>query len=319
MKAEGYPLFEMLFKGTGLKSRAKSKSPHCAVQWAARGSYRTEHVLDWLNMVLPTDGTRVCVLLDWYACHKDEEVVKFIRDRRHHLLLLGGGATPWVQVPDTHLHYEFSQLFKADERQAALDFRNLRPRKLYTRNKQDVSEKAFEVWTRLVHSKSIKGHVENGITNKLDGSDDEFLSSMIMFIWFEINMPEERERIMADIWEGFGQGDLTSMVDYYDKLHEEYDHHPPIEEGKEGAVVIVEGFNEHLEMDVNLNSDDEAWKDTLVDMCPPSHGEGDEEVDDDLPPLPPPKSPPQSDAVAVVDGELKMDDPRLQAIRESTL
>ena len=199
-------------------------------------------------MVLPKGGTKVCVLLEWYACHKDIEVVKFIRDRGHHLLLLGGGTTPWVQVPDTHLHYEFSQLFKADERQAALEFRNLRPHKLYTRSKQDVLDSAFAVWTRLDHFKSIKGHVENGITNKLDGSDDEFLSSMIMSIWRELKMPKERERIMADILEGFGQGDLTSMEDYYDKLHEEYDHHPPIEEGKEGAVVIVEGFNENLGM-----------------------------------------------------------------------
>ena len=166
-------------------------------------------------MVLPKDGAKVCVLLDWYACHKDIEVVKFIRDRGHHLLLLGGGATPWVQVPDTHLHFYFSQLFKADERQAALDFRNLPPRKLYTGSKQDVLDSAFAVWTRLDHSKSIKGHVENGITNPLDGSDDEFLSSMIMSIWFEIKMPEARERIKADILEGFEQKDLTSMEYYY--------------------------------------------------------------------------------------------------------
>ena len=161
MKAEGYPLFEMLFKGMGTKGNVKSKSPHCAVQWAERSSYRTEHVLDWLNLVLPRDGTTVCVLLDWYACQKDADVVKFIRDRGHHLLLRG--TTPWVQVPDTHLHHEISQLFKADERRAMLEFRMLRPHKLYTRKKQDVLDKAFEVWTRLDHSKSIKGHVENGM------------------------------------------------------------------------------------------------------------------------------------------------------------
>jgi hypothetical protein len=317
MKAEGYPLFEMLFKGMGTKGNVKSKSPHCAVQWAERGSYRTEHVLDWLNLVLPRDGTKVCVLLDWYACHKDAEVVKFIRDRGHHLLLLGGGTTPWVQVPDTHLHHEFSQLFKADERRAMLEFRMLRPHKLYTRKKQDVLDKAFDVWKRLDHSKSIRGHAENGITNKLDGSDDEFLSSMIKSIWFEIKMPEERERIMADIKDGYDSKDLTSMEDYYAKLHEEYDHHAPVYEGNEDALVIVEGFNDALEENVDIKSDDEAWKDTLVDVCPPCPGEVVKEDDDDLPPLPPPKSPPQSDAVGVGNEEFKLDDRKLQALRES--
>jgi hypothetical protein len=151
--------------------------------------------------------------------------------------------------------------------------------------------------------------VENGITNKLDGSDDEFLSSMIRSIWFEIKMPEEREKIMADILEGHEQGDFKSMDDYYERLHEDYDDHAPLEEGKEGAVVIVEGINEDLEMDVNLKSDDEGWKDTLVDICP-------QEVDEDPPPLPPPKEL-KTDEVFTMDEAFNMDDARLNAIRES--
>ena len=54
---------------------------------------------------------------------------------------------------------------------------------------------------------------------------------MIKSIWFEIKMPEERERIMADIKDGYDSKDLTSMEDHYAKLHEVYGHHAPVYEG----------------------------------------------------------------------------------------
>ena len=112
----GAPKLAVLFKGIGTIS-LPAGHPAVTVQWGEKGSYRVQQVLEWLAFALPDSKVAVvCVQLDWYAAHLDSEVFDYIRSRGHHVIYLGGGITPWVQVPDSHIHDCLSQVFKSDER-----------------------------------------------------------------------------------------------------------------------------------------------------------------------------------------------------------
>ena len=71
-----------------------------------------EHVLEWLNWVLPLllgieDPNDAVVVLDWFAPHLDPAVVECCKAHGVKLLLFGGGITGEVQVADTHKHNSY--------------------------------------------------------------------------------------------------------------------------------------------------------------------------------------------------------------------
>lgn len=176
------------------------------IQWAPKGSYRIPQLLEWLEFVLPIDGTRVCVVLDWYACHLSDSVKNFILSKGHWVMYLGGGVTPWIQVPDTHVHKPLSDHYKKEERADALAQRTMRPGKLPVCSKQAVYDRALAAWYKCDHVRAIEAFVEDGWTNALDGSEDHKLTKMITELYHEEKIPASRDLYLKDIKLGVKKG-----------------------------------------------------------------------------------------------------------------
>ena len=77
------------------------------MQCQSCGSYWSVDVVQALNWMLPqaTTSEESCVvLLDWFSGHLTKEVADIVKKKGHVLLFHGGGATPFTQINDTHLH-----------------------------------------------------------------------------------------------------------------------------------------------------------------------------------------------------------------------
>ena len=182
---------------------------------------------------------RMVVVFDWYAAHLDASVRNLIEHRGHKLLLLGGGTTGVVQVPDTHLHYSFSQIMKRAEEEHNFKSLSINRSRLPVASKALKKEHTEDAWSKLDHEASVRGHVANGITNALGGSEDLFLSRDVLPWWTELDMSNVRMQLIAEVEAGVMDGSLSSWDDF-DKLIELYDEHAGAREGQEDAYVELE-------------------------------------------------------------------------------
>ena len=79
------------------------------VQWAEKGSYRLEHILEFIHR-LPTIHTgftpqaRDVFTLDDYSVHLPAEVEKALFAKGYFNVIIGGGITGDIQVNDTDYH-----------------------------------------------------------------------------------------------------------------------------------------------------------------------------------------------------------------------
>ena len=89
--------------GTG--KRTKLNPPeNVHVQWAEKGSYQLEHMLETISH-LPNRNTNMFTqkdyeiyILDNYAVHLQPEIRKALLERGYILVLMGGGITGDLQV-----------------------------------------------------------------------------------------------------------------------------------------------------------------------------------------------------------------------------
>ena len=184
------------------------------MQWAEKGSYRAPQVLEYLEWMLPMaecEEDRMVVVLDWYAAHLDASVRKLIEYRGHKLLLLGGGTTGVVQVPDTHLHFSFSKLMQRAEEEHNFQSLSIHRHRLPVASKALKKEHTEEAWSKLDHEASVRGHVANGFTNALDGSDDLFLSQDVLHWWAVLDMSNVRKQLIAEVEAGVMDGSLSFL------------------------------------------------------------------------------------------------------------
>ena len=202
------------------------------VQGDEKGSYRLEEVLEFLTWSLtPASelGFTVCVVLDWFAPHLRDEVDALCHKLGHCVLRIGGGLTPWVQVGDTHAHRPYNQHYRDFEKAAACSQWEERPGSLLECSRQNVLDRSVDAWNCVDHAKNVEGWRHNGITNPLDGTDDQ-LGSHVRLLWQELNMDALRRQLIKDVEEAVGSGEITSFSQYPDLLLP-YDDHPPLADG----------------------------------------------------------------------------------------
>lgn len=87
------------------------------VQWAPKGSYRSEHVLKFISnledrgtQLLP--GRRQIFTLDDYSAHLDPTVKDALFKKGYWRDIIPGGVTGDVQVNDTHCHHAVKQEYR---------------------------------------------------------------------------------------------------------------------------------------------------------------------------------------------------------------
>ena len=256
---------EILFKAkTDWKCRGLRPEPGMkfSFAWSDKGSYRGEHILQYLRLWLDpwtelraAKGDWRILLLDEARSHCGDEVVALCHERGYCCLYHYGCTTGVAQVNDTDLHAEFSAVYIDFEQQAFHDQQLNDPGDI-SRNLKEVHRDASATWMRCDHTKGARGHLSNGLNNKLDGSQDHLVTRDAGVFWRECDMALAREAAIvevdamlasADIPEAFA--DRVELFAGWQKLIQ----HPP------GHLGVTSGDGDGAEFEGELEPGEMPW------------------------------------------------------------
>ena len=199
---------ELLAKAKTSKRTAKLKIPeglNVSVQWSEKGSYRHANMVSYLKKWLdPWSEVRArrkdyrILMLDVAKSHLSPDLVELAWSRGYCILYHYGCTTAVAQVNDTHCHAEYSSVF------CELELASLVEQRLFDANNigrtlQQVLDDAAATWRALGHDSSVTGHWHNGLSNALDGSEDDWIRGDALLFWRSIGMSEERLRAIAEV------------------------------------------------------------------------------------------------------------------------
>ena len=176
------------------------------------------------------------VVLDWFACHLDEKVDDAMDADGVAVLRIGGGLTCDVQVCDTHRHGPLTKHYRSLETAEAQRQLRLRPGKMPSFSRQNVHDRSLEAWDEsAVGVDGRKEWIQNACLNALDGSEDGLIGKDLLPLWLSLGMPALREQLREEIRSDVEAGRLTDFLKQYRDILEDYDEHPGLIEGMEGA------------------------------------------------------------------------------------
>ena len=190
-----------------------------SVQWSEKGSYRHENMVAYLTRWLEPwsewrarRGDYRILMMDLAASHLSPLLLDLAWSRGYCILYHYGCTTAVAQVNDTHCHADFSDIFTELECASMVQQRLLDPANI-GRTLQQVLDDAAATWRVLQHDRGVSGHLYDGLSNALDGSEDDWIRGDALTFWRDTNMQEERLRAMAEVDElvqrevitGFGQ------------------------------------------------------------------------------------------------------------------
>ena len=254
------PPWAVLFKsdsGATLKETLR-RGAHVLLQFAPCGSYRCENMLEYLDWLLPhcqDPKDAIVPVYDWYAPHKNPLLLELVLDRGHGTdLLIGGGITSLIQVPDVAIHSELQAHYKDAELHDNLAQLRRRPKKVPKCEKQHAIDRGSSAWESVDHGRGIRGHVKLGFTTALDGSQDHLLAKEVLPFWQSLDMCRIRPQLIAEVEESVRAGDITSWHQAQELL-EAYDDHNHIPEGMEGCDVDI--VDDEDDSDQDDDDDDE--------------------------------------------------------------
>lgn len=191
------------------------------------GSYRLEHVLDWLDRVLAReagdDGRWRLLMCDVYAAHVMEPVAKLAWRHKFVVLFVGGGATGLVQTNDTHCHGWFEKDYIELEQADMFRKMQMDPHGCPGRTREDCMRDATLCWRRKrLHLRSCGGFWSNMIANALDGTEDHRASDEVWGFWEELEMTRLRARCVEETCADWEQGRIEWSYDIIQALIEPF-------------------------------------------------------------------------------------------------
>ena len=106
------------------------------------------------------------------------------------------GTTVGVcQVNDTHLHLGMSLRYQDLEMQDMLDQAKLEPHRCPHRDREDcLRDVIVSTASEELHAHCARGHLDNHLTNKLDGSEDHLGRGPAHSLWEELQMSKARDQ-----------------------------------------------------------------------------------------------------------------------------
>ena len=234
---EGVPM-EMMFQGGAGVLRSceefirvtplfRIPELNISVATSDSGSYRLEHILEWLDKALkrgPGDDGRWRILLcDVYAAHVMDPVRKVAWKHRFVMIFVGGGATGVVQTNDTHLHGDFSKAYLELEQADMFSRMQSDPHGCPSRSREHCMRDAAMCWRRTkLHLRSCEGFWANMITNALDGSEDGLASEEVAAFWNELEMTRLRKQCIEETCSDWEQGRIEWSYDVIEALIEPF-------------------------------------------------------------------------------------------------
>ena len=225
-KFDEYPPLEAVFKGGPVVQKRLDDMlmTLCAggdhgelgffsAQVGPKGSYRTEHVLSFLSTHLeeagPSRRWRI-IMADVYGPHSDAAVFDFCWTRMYVLVLIGGGATGILQVPDTHLHCSLSRRYQDLEMQDLLEQQRRNPRGCPSRNREACCRDLIAAWRdQSMHLFAQRGWWDNLLANDLKGAEDHLGRGVAKKLWDELSMGELTEKSLLEVEEEYKSGRLA--------------------------------------------------------------------------------------------------------------
>ena len=191
------------------------------------GSYRLEHVLDWLDGALARgpgdDGKRRLLMCDVYAAHVMEPVAKLAWKHKFVVVFVGGGATGLAQTNDTHCHGPFSKDYIELEQSDMFRKMQLDPYGCPGRTREECMRDAALCWQRpRLHLRSCEGFWSNMIANALDGTEDNRANDEIWGFWEELGMTALRTRCIEETCADWEQGRIEWSYDVIQALVEPF-------------------------------------------------------------------------------------------------
>jgi hypothetical protein len=125
-----------------------------------------------------------------------------------------------------HIDHIINQNYRDLETDAATAQWDVRPGSLLECSRQDVLTRSVDAWNLVDHSKNVDGWRHNGITNPLDGTDDQ-LGSQVLSLWRELDMDAIRCQLIEDVEDAVKAGEIENFWQYPELL-QKYDDHPPL-------------------------------------------------------------------------------------------
>ena len=173
------------------------------VQVGPKGSYRTDHVLEFLKRHLePASAGRDwrIIMADFYGPHADTTVFDLCWSRQYVLILIGGGVTGVMQVMDTHLHYSLSQRYTEIEMLDLLEQERANPTGCPSRSRESCCRDLLAAWRHPpLHEMGRRGWYDNCLANALDGSEDQMGRGVAGQLWHQMGMANLRDQALADV------------------------------------------------------------------------------------------------------------------------
>ncbi|MCP4241726.1 MAG: hypothetical protein GY772_14295 [bacterium] len=208
-RAKAIPPLQLMFKGSGprlaqkLSASIPAWAPWLSVVTGPRGSYREEHILNYLEAVLEPHGPerpwRV-LLCDAYAAQTTAAVRRAAWQRGYVVITHGGGQTPVTQTNDTDLHARLKHSYLELEADEMIAQQRLRPSACPVPRKHDVIQWQAILWSQAsMHTPAVAGYKKNGITNALDGSEDHLICRDAGDLWKAIGMSRRRDEVVTDV------------------------------------------------------------------------------------------------------------------------
>ena len=155
-----------------------------------------------------------------------------------------GGTTGVAQVNDTDCHMQFERTYLEFEQQAFTENQMLDPSDI-SRTPRDVIADTNATWRSIDHERSVRGFLHTGLSNALDGTQDEYICRQALECWQEIDMHKERKDSIREVDERFDAGNLC-FSDWRSLMVNPLEI-GVMEEGEEFEGEIVEGEKPWLE------------------------------------------------------------------------
>ena len=205
---------ELLAKARSKRRTDKLTIPadlNISVQWSEKGSYRHANMLAYLSRWLDQwsdhrarrNDYRI-LLMDVASSHLSPELVDLARSRGYCVLYHYGCTTAVAQVNDTHCHADFSSIFCELELASMVQQRLFDPTNI-GRTLQQVLDDAAATWRAMPHGRGVPGHLANGMSNALDGSEDDWTRGDVLLFWREAYIVEVDDLVATGVITGFDQ------------------------------------------------------------------------------------------------------------------
>jgi hypothetical protein len=189
-------------------------------QFADKGSYRQEHIIQYLDRWLEewtperrAAGDWRILYMDVARSHVSEGVTQFAHDRGYCCLYHYGCTTGVAQINDTDLHCELEAKYLELEQVSFYSQQLWDPGNI-SRTLQQVLDDLCGAWKSVDHTRGMRGHKKVGLNNALDGTEDHLISRDARSFWLDANMVDERAKAIVEVDGLVDSGAITDFAEW---------------------------------------------------------------------------------------------------------